>query len=165
MRRLSSNDILKELSRIEERSSNIDNSSNENLLDCIKDFYNHLNSALGAFEELELSINLNENLTENDLKIFIEKLSIDVGKIEEALNSKKKLYQNHKQQFRIVILKIKDTYKYFIMEYEAVEKEINIKIKQYVWLMKQAVYSLDKGIKDYNQKFNENLQVIFEEEV
>lgn len=160
MRVLKSNDILKELSRIDERFEEF-SKSNDDVLKYLQDFYEHLNKALGAFEELELSQNLKESLTENELKSFIEALSIDVGKLEKALNSKKKIYQKDKEKFKKIILKIKDTYTFFIAEYEECESVVNKKIKQYIWLMKEAVFSLDSNIKKYNQKYNENLQEIF----
>lgn len=160
MRVLKSNDILKELHRIDERFEEFSKANND-VLKYLQDFYEHLNKALGAFEELELSQNLKESLTENELKSFIEALSIDVGKLEKALDSKKKIYQKDKEKFKRIILKIKDTYTFFVAEYEECESVVNKKIKQYVWLMKEAVFSLDSNIKGYNQKYNENLQEIF----
>lgn len=161
MRVLTSKEILAELARIKERPESVEMSNSRNILSYLQDFYNHLNGALGAFEELELSIELEEVLTENDLQVFIKSLSVDVGKIEKAL--KNKLQQKHKQQFKVTVIKIKGTYKYFMMEYKAVESEVDKKIKQYIWLMQQAVLSLNEHIKEYNKNFKENLQQVFED--
>lgn len=163
MRHLNSRDILSELKRIDERFDKVEQSNSKSLLGYLQDFYNHLNGALGAFEELELSISLNESLTENDLQSFIKALSVDVGKISDALDKGLHQHQNHKQQFKTAILKIRDTYKYFMMEYDAVKNDVDKKIRQYIWLMKQAVFSLDADIKKYNEMHHEDLQTIFED--
>lgn len=161
MRVLKSQDIIKEISRIEKRF-NIEESSNNNILKYLQDFYNHLNKALGAFEELEVSIELQESIKDNDLKKFIEALSKDIGKLEEGLKSNKIIQQKDRKKFKEVILNIKETYNYFLKEYKESKEVIKKSTKQYIWLMQQATYSLDTHIKSYNKKYNDNLQTIFE---
>lgn len=160
MRVLSCEDISQELERLNERFHDIRHSDNL-LLNTVQDFYADLNKALGAFEDLELSIKLNESLNDCALESFIKSLSADVGKVHKAVVSNVLLSQKDEKRFKKVVINIRNAYNFFLEEFANSECKNDKKIRQLIWLMKQSVYSLNENIKLYNEKWEKNLEEIF----
>ena len=160
MRIMTATDIVDELERITERFEENKTRSKNKSVSILQDIYSELNKALGVFEEY-----ISDDLTESaeDLvekfRAYIENVSRQVGKLEEALKSNPPKVQNHVEEFNQEIEKMRKLYEHFCGEYEA-EKSKTKELKALYGLMKEAIFNVDHRIGIYNETAKVKLDTI-----